>query len=335
MSFPEARIAVVLHAAEGRVREVEIVSSRLTRAARLFAGRPAAAVLTLLPAVFSLCGTAQALAGLAAMEQAAGITPSPQRQAARRARLLAETLREHGTTIARDWPALLGEVPDLEAAKALRHGEWAAFTPLLGAPPAEVAADVAAWAAAAETPAARLVRLVIDSGLAGFGAGPFLPMPAGGPPDLGERLAADADGAYAARPDHAGIVYETGPLARHPCGGGLLARLSARLAEVSEALQDLAGLGHDHLPERMDSTATGIGLGVVEAARGLLAHRVELKDGMVTDYRILAPTEWNFHPDGPLARGLRGAAVTPGLARNAALLVNALDPCVACSVKVV
>jgi hypothetical protein len=29
------------------------------------------------------------------------------------------------------------------------------------------------------------------------------------------------------------------------------------------------------------------------------------------DARVLAPTEWNFHPNGPLVQALTGARVTP------------------------
>jgi hypothetical protein len=52
----------------------------------------------------------------------------------------------------------------------------------------------------------------------------------------------------------------------------------------------------------------------------------------VSDYKILAPTEWNFHPEGPLTRGLLGArvaeAAAPPVRRAVALLATALDPCV-------
>jgi Ni,Fe-hydrogenase I large subunit len=53
-------------------------------------------------------------------------------------------------------------------------------------------------------------------------------------------------------------------------------------------------------------------------------------------YRIVAPTEWNFHPQGALATALVGApAGDAAAARLAALrLVNSLDPCVNCSVEV-
>ncbi len=65
-------------------------------------------------------------------------------------------------------------------------------------------------------------------------------------------------------------------------------------------------------------------------ARGLLLHWVALEpDGSVADYRVLAPTEWNFHPGGALARTL---AALPADAGDAArTLAAAFDPCVACT----
>ncbi len=383
--FSEARIDVTLRITDGAVASVRIGSGRLTRASALLAGRHADEVTRLLPTVFSLCGTAQALAGLAAVEQASGIAVAPAHLAARRLLLLAETVGEHGLGMARDWPALAGEAPDLAQAKALRaalarirlglypDGDWtrpgggrlhpdrpmlaaaaadaaAALARLLGADPGAVVADpdaVAAWAAAAASAPARLLGRILGQGLAGFGRCAFAPMPAGGPPDLAQRLEADSDGSYLARPDCAGTVFETGPLARlasrplvaallTSCGNGLLTRFAVRLLETTEALQDIPTLVHDLFDapaSRRPHPAAGTGLGLVEAARGLLVHRVEMAEGRVTRYQSLAPTEWNFHPAGPLAAGLAGipAADAPW---RAALLVNALDPCVACVVTV-
>jgi Ni,Fe-hydrogenase I large subunit len=64
-------------------------------------------------------------------------------------------------------------------------------------------------------------------------------------------------------------------------------------------------------------------------------HYVEI-DGTasarVLDYRVLAPTEWNFHPRGALAVTLAGrrAGSLQALRREAQRLIDALDPCVAC-----
>ncbi|HEX5865769.1 MAG TPA: nickel-dependent hydrogenase large subunit, partial [Casimicrobiaceae bacterium] len=78
------------------------------------------------------------------------------------------------------------------------------------------------------------------------------------------------------------------------------------------------------------------GLGWVENARGLLVHYVALDGERIDTYRIVAPTEWNFHPRGALTRGLEGtpASSESDLRDRVMLLVQSLDPCVAANVEV-
>lgn len=68
-------------------------------------------------------------------------------------------------------------------------------------------------------------------------------------------------------------------------------------------------------------------------ARGLLVHQVEVdpEAQRVLACRVVAPTEWNFHPQGEVAQRL--ARLDPELpdcaiARRVNLLVAAFDPCV-------
>lgn len=383
--LPEARLDVILRTSGGSVAATRILSTRLVQASRLFAGRRPDEVLALLPTVFSLCGTAQAMAGLAAMEDAAAIHPAPAHLSARRLLLLAEALAEHGLGLARDWPALIGKDQDLPAARRIKaamatmrdalypEGDWrcvggGSLTPdrtrlaaaltaarevlrgLMGGDPEHVLADTPsfdAWLAATPGSTGRVLAHVIAQGWAGFGAATFTPMPVSGPPDLAARLAADQSGAYLARPDSGGLVFETGPLSRRfrqpliaallaAHGTGLLTRLAARLVEVAECLREMGKLMQDltSAPRGGQLPKTGIGIGLVEAARGQLAHRVELEDNRVRRYQILAPTEWNFHPDGALARGLAGIKAGPCLDDRARLLAHALDPCVSCTIRV-
>lgn len=378
--FPEAQLNVTLRVAGDRVETALIRSTRMVQAARLFAGKTPDEVLPLLPAVFSLCGTAQAVTGLTAVEKAAAIATSAAQKSARALLLLAETVAEHSLTMARDWPTLVGDAPRLDLAKRLRSAlsglrpalypgnDWLrpgggglapdrpriqsilgqvrkALTELLGHDVDELVLPIAfqAWLDGA-TPL--LPARIRRQGWAELGAGAaFLPMPELGPPDLAARLATDRDGLYLGRPDCAGRVFETGPLAHwhwHPLladlterhGTGLLARLAARLVVLAESLREMAEQVHDLKAEpaaRLPGL-DGEGVALTEAARGLLAHRVVLKDGRVSQYQILAPTEWNFHPEGPLVRVLTGLPAGPDLEQRARLLVHALDPCVACTV---
>ncbi|ATG91974.1 nickel-dependent hydrogenase large subunit [Methylomonas koyamae] len=76
--------------------------------------------------------------------------------------------------------------------------------------------------------------------------------------------------------------------------------------------------------------ADATGLARVEAARGLLIHRVEFAAGKVVDYRVIAPTEWNCRPGGVLAQGLSALTANgpQNLRRQAEWWIQAIDPCV-------
>lgn len=133
-------------------------------------------------------------------------------------------------------------------------------------------------------------------------------------------------------------------------GNGLIVRILGRLLEVACTPSQLRQLlilktAGEHskipLPLRQGSPdhsrrAQGdrnfkcSGLAQVQAARGLLIHRIELRQGRMYDYRIIAPTEWNFHPNGVVAQGLKQlTAGNPNdLQRRAELFINAVDPCV-------
>jgi Ni,Fe-hydrogenase I large subunit len=68
----------------------------------------------------------------------------------------------------------------------------------------------------------------------------------------------------------------------------------------------------------------------VETARGLLMHEIVLDGERIAYYFIVAPTEWNFHPQGPLAGWLIGRDATDheAVKNFATRAVAALDPCV-------
>lgn len=74
-------------------------------------------------------------------------------------------------------------------------------------------------------------------------------------------------------------------------------------------------------------------------ARGLLLHWVKLRDtpdGPTIDtYRIVAPTGWNFHPHGALARAIEHMPSDADAVsrRRVDILAAAYDPCVAYSVE--
>jgi coenzyme F420-reducing hydrogenase alpha subunit len=122
-------------------------------------------------------------------------------------------------------------------------------------------------------------------------------------------------------------------------GNAVRTRMAARLVELAQLVEGLGPLRRE-APVRpwVESLplSPGEGLGAVETARGLLLHRARVADGIVAAYQIVAPTEWNFHARGAAVRGLDGVEVPDegALVQCARLVVQALDPCVACNVEV-
>lgn len=113
-------------------------------------------------------------------------------------------------------------------------------------------------------------------------------------------------------------------------------RLGARLAElVRLSLPDEARRNGAHWLQAGSVCLGGNeGLAWIEMARGLLVHSVRL-DGPGPEARVLAchvvaPTEWNFHPQGAVAQVLASlpTGLTPPLEQRILALMTAFDPCV-------
>ncbi len=154
------------------------------------------------------------------------------------------------------------------------------------------------------------------------------------------------DEAFAARPSCSGQAAETGALARQSTnaevaalrrsGFGVAARRTARYADLLDLAQGLIDPGALAGWLGAAPTSENGGLARVETARGVLLHSIELRDNKVEGYVIVAPTEWNFHPEGAFVREITGypassRAQAEGAARCLAL---ALDPCVAYEVEI-
>ncbi len=374
---------------------VTINSSRSLAATKLLYGKTPQEALTIVPALYNICGHAQAQAAHIACARAAGQRScgGDGRELAREILVMIETAKEHLARIFIDWPQYLGEdalVNDLKPVMQMPPGLRKAlfvegeafgaqarlrsnFEPLgamlrqlddrlqrkvfattaeLWCATAEVA-ELAAWMERGETVAARLFRHVGESGWSGAGRSAVGFLPPLGEGDLRACLDSPGGDAFIAQPLWYGEPQETTALARqqgHPLlralsadhHNGLLPRLCARLLElagipsrIKAALAQLEALSGNASTD-LSTVVSGTGIGQVEAARGRLIHRVELRAGMIERYQILAPTEWNFHPRGVVAQGLaalrgRDAADLP---RLAAMFIHAVDPCVACDVTV-
>jgi coenzyme F420-reducing hydrogenase alpha subunit len=358
----EGELVVRVATSGGRVTRAQARAERPRVAGALFTGRPSGEAAALAGTLFAICGHSQAAAAEGAVEAASGRSPAREARDARDARIAAETIQEHAWRLLVDWPKLAGRAPEVAALsrgrKVLaplldaREGAplarardeaiaWAHDT-LFGVAPAEFLAidtldGLRAWTAGAATPVAALAAQLLGEHAA-LGASDVAFLPFGGDGWVAQALAPaiDGDEGFDDAPHWRGEARETGPLARtagHPLtraaieawGRGVGARLVARLVETAAALEAFGGRHGAIALDRASAIAW------VDTARGLLVHRVALDGERIARYRIVAPTEWNFHPDGAFARGALSLAADDAaqLARELRWLVASLDPCVA------
>lgn len=151
-----------------------------------------------------------------------------------------------------------------------------------------------------------------------------------------------SDDHFAQHPTWRGQCAETGPWTRlrHRNKTATTAqtawtRLTARWTELMEIAAIKPHAPGQHTKSLLSSGALRVGEGQAiawcEMARGLLLHWVQLDAlGRVADYWVLAPTEWNFHPQGVLAQAL--TALAPQDTVSAWVLAAAFDACVECQV---
>ncbi len=324
--------------------------------ARLLQGKTGEVAVRLLGSLFTLCAHAhQRTAALALNAACLQIgAPLAPLTVAPLPLLRLETARDHLRSMALDWPQRLTlGAPQSKALLAL------AACPVMRTDPRQLTAVQASellgalpgWlqASGLVDPDNALLFLNDWSALA-KGLRPVFHELDVLHPDAGEQAARLRELAQAmlANPDFAqqpvwrGQCVETGawtrlrhraaPLAAEP---SVWWRLSARWQELTDIAHAAAlpeGALHDPL---LSSGALALGAGAAiawcEMARGLLLHWVQVDaSGAVLDYRVLAPTEWNFHPQGALAQAL--SALQADDVRAAQCLAAAFDACVDCRI---
>lgn len=367
---PAGELGLVLRwdARQGQIASVEIAHTRPLLAARLLPGRSPAEVRALLPALFALCPQGQGAAAALALGAAQGEDLGEELENWR-ARLGLETLGEILWRFALDWPQALGFAPApallaqvrriiasaLNASRPPLPTELAELSTLigpalLGMSPAEFlqvqsAERFDAWIEGSDSLAA-LTLAALRKSSPTLGTAGWSPLP-GLDAELLYALAHQAreNAQFAGAPRWQSAPAETGALARQ-CGEPLIrallerdgalvsTRLAARLVELARLLADPA-TPRDWLCSITEPGDWGVA--GVQTARGLLVHVAQVRDGRVIDYRIVAPTEWNFSGQGPLASGLTGqsAACVEQAQELGRAWVQALDPCVACRIEVV
>ena len=88
-------------------------------------------------------------------------------------------------------------------------------------------------------------------------------------------------------------------------------------------------------PEERD----GKGFGATEAARGALAHWIEIENGVIKNYQVMAPTTWNVGPNdgagvsGPIEAALEGIEIEDASDPvEVGLVARSFDSCLVCTV---
>jgi coenzyme F420-reducing hydrogenase alpha subunit len=213
-----------------------------------------------------------------------------------------------------------------------------------------------AWAEQQQTSAARMIRKLHEREWQSLGNTPYGPaaLPAMAPSALESILVSEERSEFVARPMWQGNCCETNTYTRQvqkglvtsvsvEYGSGLLARMVARLVElvglaqvVQRELQQISNLEVETDSAVPGGDQNGQSAAIIEAARGHLIHWLKLEQGVIADYAILAPTEWNFHPQGVAVQGLKTLAADDEqqLKQQAALWINAIDPCVAYELRI-
>ncbi len=206
------------------------------------------------------------------------------------------------------------------------------------------------WVHSVDTPVTRLLASLqpLLEGLAPAEAPlDILTPPAATLPRLAEDLIRIPG--FALLPTWQGHPGETGPWTRRHtpwpdgassintgAGSGTPPRLDAWL-RLTSRLVDLVRLalpdGDDLLDHGSLSLGDGRAVAWTEMARGLLIHTVRLdqtaEGPVIADCRVLAPTEWNFHPEGAAAQAIAALDIQdPSAPARAQALVAAFDPCV-------
>lgn len=307
---PEGILKIRLTWDGAAIGAVDITPRRLLDPNLAVRGKPPQEAAQALPLLYSLCGQAQGVAAKLALAAAQGEATATVTQART---VVAEAIRESAWHFLIDLPRHFGLPPDPQKLAQLRKD------PAAGMQWEELYASSGMAGLENETRGASDIPLLPDFDARQM-TEEILPALLSGPN-------------FASHPHWHGGPAETGAAARlGKTGNTAASRLQARYEELPRltaarrddvTLMQLGWLKQVRVGENA-------GLAWLQTSRGLLIHYAQVKNGVVTDYRIVAPTEWNFHPQGAFARGLAGqpAATLEEVRRHAELLLLALDPCV-------
>jgi hydrogenase large subunit len=149
-------------------------------------------------------------------------------------------------------------------------------------------------------------------------------------------------------------LYEVGPLARAMVAkepivkslhkrykDSLLTRVFARVHEVALLLNYSKKLLQNLTLDEASCTLSAHlkvpdfeGVGVVEAARGSLIHKTIVKEGLIENYEIIVPTQWNLSNGTESEKGIATEAMLAcKTTEEAAFVFRAFDICSVCTTQ--
>ncbi|MCL2713058.1 MAG: hydrogenase assembly protein HupF [Alphaproteobacteria bacterium] len=349
-----SEIDVTVVSAQGAVCAVDIRPRSRPAVIRLVAGKDVAVLRDVLPRLFALCARAHQLACACAIRAARDEPLDGVRQRECHVALIREWIGEllRGLHVAGLLSADGGALRDLMRLLAACGGDGRDDVGRQLGPALErVGISISQGIALPGSALARSLNAV--EAMATMAPAPAWLLSPEDDEDVVTALFAHGE-AFAGAPDLGGVVPETGAWSRQSLARARLAghgpepstsdpgapgpsaamRMKARIREIALLSAWLAGGDHDEGPVadmvRSFRRSAGRGAAAVECARGRLYHAIELGPrGEIVAFEFLAPTEWNFHRQGPLARALGGMGIHgPQGRRSVEALVQSLDPCV-------
>ena len=195
------------------------------------------------------------------------------------------------------------------------------------------------WARNCDSVAAISLQKIDQQGWYDQGISNCLPLPELSAFELAKKFDGTNPDAFIAQPSWDGKYCESTVLSRQTASAlinellkqfsnGLISRWVARLVELAQIPSQIKLLLEKLSCDDNDSVKNeNHEIAQVEAARGRLIHRVKIENNLIVNYQILAPTEWNFHPQGLIKQVLSNLKTTK-LEPLAHIMINAIDPCV-------
>lgn len=156
---------------------------------------------------------------------------------------------------------------------------------------------------------------------------------------------------YAENALYKNIFHETGPMARlmsknikfiknmhRRYKDSAYTRVMARIYETGYLLEHALNLvssidvtQKSIIPLNGIDKVTARGIGVVEAPRGPLIHKIVLQDGIIENYKIITPTQWNIS-SGPRSKLSPAQKAMSGLSKKEAeFIFRTFDVCSVCT----